>query len=402
MNSRRLRILYVAPYEPSDLAVRSRLLVGAIAQRHEVHVLTLRRRTAAPVSPIASRQRALPSKKRDKLLALRHLADPSYPLQTMAVASHAMRQAVATAMQNGAFDLVHVEHLRALPYLPDHHDVPVLFDAVDCVSELFRLAADSREAPTRWLFRAEERRVRRYEAASLRAVDRVVVASQRDASALRQLSSNARIAVVTNPVDFDRFRQVATGRSMTVVMTGKMSFHANTTAARWLCERIWPLVRAEHPDARLVIAGARPPRGLRNLACDSIEVSDYVPDLAGTIGQAAVAVAPLRYAVGVQNKVLEALACATPVVATPAAIGDLGLRNGRDVIVADTAEDLARGVRFLLSNPGIARQIGEAGLRYAATHHSITATADLLESEYFDMLGLTPPHRAEQVHVAGG
>ena len=112
--------------------------------------------------------------------------------------------------------------------------------------------------------------------------------------------------------------------------------------------------------------------------------------------------APLRYAVGVQNKVLEALACATPVVATPAAIGDLGLHNGRDAIIADTAEDLARGVSLLLSNPTVARQIGEAGLQYAMAHHSIAATADLLESEYYDMLGRTPSPRLELGYAAAG
>jgi polysaccharide biosynthesis protein PslH len=400
VTSRRLRILYVAPYEPSDLAVRARLLIGAIAQRHDVHVVTLRRPSIAPASLIGSVQRAVPSTRLDKLLALRHVVEPSYPLQTMAAASRTMRKTIAAAMQGGQYDLVHVEHLRALPYLPAQRDLPVLFDAVDCVSELFRLAARERKPPSRWLYRAEAGRLRRYETRALTTVDRVVVTSRRDAAALRECCPQARIAVVTNPVDCERFTPGGDARSRIVVMTGKMSFHANSSAARWLCERVWPLVRAEHPDACLFIAGTQPPRSIRRLACEDIHVGDYVPDLAATIRQAAVAVAPLRYAVGVQNKVLEALACATPVVATPAAIGDLGLQNGRDAIVAATAEDFARGVSFLLSHPTVARQMGQAGLQYAATHHSIAATADLLESEYYDMLGHIPRRRLEVRYVA--
>lgn len=401
-NHRRLRILYVAPYEPSDLAVRARLLIGAIAQRHDVHVLTLRRPSVAPASLIGSAQRAVPSTRLDKLLAMRHVVEPSYPLQMMAAASRAMREEVASAVHGGQYDLVHVEHLRALQYLPAQRDLPVLFDAVDCVSELFRLAARERKPPSRWLYSAEAGRVRRYEMRTLTTVDRVVVTSHRDAAALQEHCPQARIAVVTNPVDRARFTPGGDPRSRLVVMTGKMSFHANSTAARWLCERIWPLVRADHPDACLVIAGTRPPRSIRRFACEGIRVGDYVPDLAATIRQAAVAVAPLRYAVGVQNKVLEALACATPVVATPAAIGDLDLHNGRDAVIAATAEDLARGVSFLLSHPTVARQIGEAGLQYAITHHSIAATADLLESEYFDMLGRTPSRRLELRYAAAG
>jgi len=396
--SRRLRILYVAPYEPSDLAVRGRLLMGAIAERHEVDVLTLRRPSAAPASPIGNAQRALPSRRLDKLLALHHVVEPSYPLQAIAAASRGMRDAVAAAMRSGRYDLVHVEHLRALPYVPAQRRVPVLFDAVDCVSQLFRLAALDRTAPSRWLYRAEAGRLRRCETAALTSVDSVVVTSPRDAAALQDLCPSVRIAVVTNPVDLERFSSDAGTRSRLVVMSGKMSFHANSTSARWLCEAIWPLVRDEHPDASLVIAGTQPPRWLRRLATDGIRVADYVPDLAATIRQAAVAVAPLRYAVGIQNKVLEALACATPVVATPAAIGDLGLHNGRDAIVADSAAGLARGVSFLLSNPAIAREIGAAGLRYVRRHHSIGAAAEMLEAEYVAMLSRAN-HRLEQVHV---
>ncbi len=400
MTGRRLRILYVAPYEPSDLAVRSRLLIGAIAERHDVHVITLQRPSNAPASLIGSVQYSVASTGLDKLLALRHVAQPSYPLQTMAAASRAMRRAVAAAMRGGGFDLVHVEHLRALPYLPDQRNVPVLFDAVDCVSELFRLAARDRKPPARWLYRAEAARLRRYETKALTAVDRVIVSSCRDAAALRERCPRARIAVVTNPVDRSRFTPGGDTRARLVVMTGKMSFHANSTAARWLCERVWPLVRAEHPDASLLLAGAQPPRSVRRLARQDVQVGDYIPDLAAVIRSASVAVAPLRYAVGVQNKVLEALACATPVVATPAAIGDLGVRNGREVIVGATAEDLARGASFLLGHPSVARQMGEAGLQYVVTHHSIEATADLLESEYLDMLGRPPARRAELKYVA--
>jgi glycosyltransferase involved in cell wall biosynthesis len=235
------------------------------------------------------------------------------------------------------------------------------------------------------------------ESQALDSVDRVLVASQRDADALRERNPHCRITVVTNPVDLERFTPGGGRRSPTVVMTGKMSFHANAVAASWFAEAVWPLVRARHHDARLVIAGAQPPRSVRRLAADDIRVTGYVDDLAETIRSAAVAVAPLRYAAGVQNKVLEAMACATPVVATPAAVGDLAVRHLHDVLIAERPDELAAHVRLLLRDHDFARDVGIAGRRYVERHHSIPALADRLEAEYRATL-----HRnaTRPVHVA--
>jgi glycosyltransferase involved in cell wall biosynthesis len=378
----RLRILFVAPYEPSALAVRSRLLLGAIAQRHDVDVLALHRREAAPAVPTGTSGGTYTSSALERIRSVRRLANPAYPFQALAAASRGMSRAVDAAIRSRDYDLVHVEHIRALQYVPTGPRPPVVFDAVDCVSRLFSMAAPEQRATLRWLFRAEAGRLARLESQALDSVDRVLVASQRDADALRERNPRGRITVLTNPVDLERFTPGDARRSQTVVMTGKMSFHANAVAAAWFAKGVWPFVRAQHGDARLVIAGAQPPRSLRRLAAGDISVTGYVDDLAQTIRSAAVAVAPLRYAAGVQNKVLEAMACATPVVATPAAVGDLAVRHLRDIVIAERPDELAAYVRRLLSDHVLARDIGIAGRCYVEQHHSTSALVDRLEGEY--------------------
>jgi glycosyltransferase involved in cell wall biosynthesis len=377
------------------------LLLEAIAVRHEVHALCLRREAAAHGVPADAAIRSFERSALDRLLAMRHVLDPAFPLQSTAAWSRGLALAVRDAIRTGDFDVVHIEHIRALRYLPVHPRPPVLFDAVDCVSDLFRLAAAQQRRPLRWLYATEAGRLARAEANALAAVDRVLVASQRDATGLQQLDPRAPITVITNPVDLTRFTAGSDRRSETVVMTGKMSFHANAVAARWLCEEIWPAVRAQHPGARLAIAGAQP-RSLRKEAAEDIDVIGYVDDLSGVIRSAAVAVAPLRYAVGVQNKVLEAMACATPVVATPAAVGDLDLRNGRDVLVAGDASEFAARIGFLLDNPDMAREIGNAGRRYVEAHHAPRVLADRLEAVYFELLQRTPSAIVEEAEIASG
>ena len=383
MSTGRLRVLYVAAYEPSTLATRPRLLLGALAERHDLQLMTLRTARPGTEARIAAPARRFRSTLGDRLLAAPRALDRALPLQSIAVASRALRGAVARALRSGAFDLVHVEHIRSWQFVPPYPQVPVLFDAVDCVSQLFDQAAEHQPWPLRAVYREESRRVRACEARSGAAADVVVVASERDARALRStVPHRVPVTVVTNPVDTARFHPGPEQRGKTVVLSGKMSYHANAVAARWFCERVWPRVRVRHPDATLVIAGARPPRDLQRRGHDGVRVAGYVDDLGAVIGRAAVAVAPLQYAVGVQNKLLEAMACETPVVATSCAAGDLSVRSGSECLIADGEAEFAARVDFLLSNPEYARRVGLAGRAYVERRHSTSVIADLLDAQY--------------------
>jgi glycosyltransferase involved in cell wall biosynthesis len=104
--------------------------------------------------------------------------------------------------------------------------------------------------------------------------------------------------------------------------------------------------------------------------------------MAATIAASALAVAPLPYAVGNQNKILEALACAVPVVATSAAVGDLGLIHGESVLIADSVPEFVDHIVRLLRDPRFADQIGNAGRAYVIKNHSISSAVDSLEKLY--------------------
>ena len=111
-------------------------------------------------------------------------------------------------------------------------------------------------------------------------------------------------------------------------------------------------------------------------------MTGYVRDLNALVSAAAVAVSPLPYAVGIQNKVLEAMASGTPVVASAAAAGGLCATHGRDLLVADTAEEFADATLRLLDDQETWRSVAEHGANYVAAQHNWETITQRLTAVY--------------------
>ena len=162
-----------------------------------------------------------------------------------------------------------------------------------------------------------------------------------------------------------------------------MSFHANVAGILTFVQQTLPLIWRQRPDVRLVIAGSAPPTSVRRLARDPrITVTGYVPDLRSYIGRATVAISPLPYAVGIQNKVLEAMAMGTPVVVSASAAAGLQTLDGQDLLVAETAEAFAASVLHLLTDQELWQTLSQHGQAYVAAHHDWDAIIEHLTELY--------------------
>lgn len=401
-----MHLLLVTPNPPSPIRVRPYQLARALAARG--HDLTL----AFPVSGPAEAADAAalreagfailaqPLGPARRLAGLATAALHGQPLQARWAWQPRLAARLAAAVAEAArsqapFTAAHVEHLRGAAYALALGDrLPVVWDAVDCISALFsQTAGRGPNRGSRLLARLELPATRRYERRLLGRLSPVAVSSPVDRAALLALlppfapPPRRPIAVIPNGVDLAAFRPPADSRRLpaTVLFSGKLSYHANQSAALDLAQKVMPLVWAARPDARLVLAGAQPSAALSSLAQADparITVTGYVDDLAAWMQRATVAAAPLRYGVGIQNKVLEAMACAAPVVATPAAAQALGVQDGRDLLLAADPADLAAGIVSLISDPARAAAIGDAGRRYVEAHHGWDAAAAGFEALY--------------------
>ncbi|HEX9371880.1 MAG TPA: glycosyltransferase [Roseiflexaceae bacterium] len=389
-----MRILYLTPYVPSQVRVRPYQFIRHLAALgHEVTLICLAGRNEEPAALEDLRRCcrevvAVPTSGRQAALqALRALPSPR-PLQA---AYGASAELVGEARRRaGRHDVVHVEHLRGSSYGPPLRDYPLLLDAVDCISLLFeRAVRQGASAASRARALLDLARTRRAEGRLGDVFRQVVVTSDEDRWALRQLQAPGapapQIDVVPNGVDLAAFAPApADGREpATLVLTGKMSYHANEAAALDLGRAIMPLIWRERRDVRCLIIGRDPPPAVRALAADPrIAVLGEVPAVPPYLQRATLAVAPLRYGVGIQNKVLEAMATATPVVATPQAARALGAHSGEAIALAATPAAFAATVLELLDAPARRSALGEAGRRYVEARHDWHQSAARLVGRY--------------------
>jgi glycosyltransferase involved in cell wall biosynthesis len=292
-----------------------------------------------------------------------------------------MAKELAERVSHKEFDIVHVEHLRGSRYgvhiKSKFPTVPVIWDSVDCISHLFQQAAgQSSSFFGKFVTRFELVRTRNAEGNLICSFDHVLVTSSADKSALLELAPREKepspISVLPNGVNLDYFHpnpEIQRGTA-TIVFSGKMSYHANISMVKYLVSEIMPRVWQACPEAQLFVVGKDPPHDIKKLEDRPlVTVTGTVEDIRPYLWRATVSIVPLLYGAGIQNKILEAMATGAPVVTTSRTLSALQVQSGRDLLVANNADEFAQNILLLIKDRNLARGIGDSGLAYVRSKH---------------------------------
>jgi glycosyltransferase involved in cell wall biosynthesis len=402
----RLRVLYVTQVPPSPprygAQVRIHGLMTALAERHEVSAVC-----CAGSEGEAERARAAmggycrevhivvdPTSEataRKRLLQLHSLAS-RHSFERLLFTTARMQRRIDAVLSARRFDVVNVEgpfvvHHRFRTAPPGAPAPRVVLDEHNVEYDVSRQIAGRQDAsPARRIYAAVNwRKMRREEERAWGRVDAITVTSPHDAGRVRAAHPAARVAVVPNAVDVERYAprpdDPPPDRS-TLLFFGALDYFPNSDALAFFLDHVWPRVLAAHPSTRLRILGRRPPAWLVARREPGVEIGGFVEDLRPSIAAAGAVIVPLRLGGGTRLKILEAMAMAKPIVSTELGAEGIDVAHGRELLLADGAEAFAAEIGRLLDAPALGIRLGRAARALVERRYSWRASAAVVDEVF--------------------
>lgn len=362
------------------LMARHRVFVGTFVDdpEDEAHVETLRALCTglhvARLHPARARLSSLAGLMGGEALTLRYYRDAAL---TDWVRDTVRRERIDAAV---IFSSSMAQHA-------DGMDLPMLVDFVDVDSAKWTEYAAHHRWPMSWLYQREGRELLAYERTLAARAARSFFVTEKETALFRSMApeSAGNCEAMCNGVDADYFSPDPSRPSpfaddeRPLVFTGAMDYWPNVDAVTWFAGAILPRLRERWPELRLHIAGRNPTPAVRALAGPAVSVTGTVPDMRPYLQHAAVVVAPLRLARGIQNKILEAMAMGRPVVAASECAAAITADPGLEIVCAEDSDAFVREVDALLRDPARAAAIGEAGRRCVRRDYSWDAHLSAFE-----------------------
>ncbi len=389
------------PYpSESGAAIRNMGIIrGLSGAGHRISLLSFAEQPPAAANPLfqlCQRVEAVPLPHHGKLKRIVKLFSSRQADMEFRLASAEFRQTLRRRLQEEAFDLIQFSGIELGSCLPliqaNKKEAKIVYDALNAEAELQRVVAQVDRAVFRRLPAAiyssiQSARLEGFERAICRGVDATIAVSDEDRSFLRE-HNGAPIFVMPNGITVADYKPPAiTAREpLLLVFSGKMDYRPNVDAVEWFHSAIFPLVRAQLPQARLLIVGRNPHQRLESLAADrSLRVTGWVESVQPFLQAAAIYVVPLRMGSGTRLKILQAMAARCAVVSTSIGAAGLNADALNALAIADDAAAFARAIISLLDDERRRRELGELAQAQVSRYYDWSALIPRLLQAYAEL-----------------
>ena len=259
-------------------------------------------------------------------------------------------------------DFIFAQLIRTAPIVMTRRERKIL-DYMDVFSKGIERRMRTEPFYLKPLFKCEQRRLVHYEAKVFDWFDASTIISNQDKNLIQHVQRD-EIIVVPNGVDLDFFYPAQGIKSFEILFNGNMNYPPNIEAAEYLCKKVLPIVHQKKPNVKVLISGTSPSARVLNLVSNKVVVSGYVPDVRVNFSKCMMLVAPMQSSIGLQNKLLEAMAMGIPCITSTLANNALQAEDGTEIFVADTPEAFAEKIIKLLENKTLSDLLSANGLKF--------------------------------------
>ncbi|PID93910.1 MAG: hypothetical protein CSA95_05445 [Bacteroidetes bacterium] len=290
------------------------------------------------------------------------------PLQNGLFYSRKAKKRLATLVEQVQPDHLYCQLIRVAD-LAKTLSIPCTIDYQDAMSTNMLRRKKASPLLMKPVMDMEYRRLVNYEQKVYHQFDHHTIISLPDKN-LMPCRLKDSIHLIPNGVDYTYFSPMEGPKEVDIVFTGNMGYPPNIDACEFLIQEIIPLVKQRIEGVNVMLAGANPHPRVQRLASPTVEVTGWVDDIRDCYARSRVFVAPMRIGTGLQNKLLEAMAMQIPCITTPLANSALGGTHGENILVGETAQEIADQLVMLLSHKEKATAMGRAGHQFVRQHFS--------------------------------
>lgn len=298
------------------------------------------------------------------------------PFQTAYFFSFKAKKMILQSIQKFKPYVAYVQLIRVANYLEDIQ-MPKILDFQDALSTNMFRRSKREKVFLRAFFKFESKLIKKYELRLLSKFNHCTIISELDRITIEE-SGNQQISIVPNGVDTQFFSPQNLDKKYDISFVGNMGYAPNVDASIFLVKEIMPLVWKILPKTKVVLAGANPTPEVLHLQSSQVEVTGWVDDIRNYYAESHVFVAPLRMGTGMQNKILEAMAMGLPCVSTSLAANPIGANEKEEIMVENSAADIANQIVFLLNNPDKCSVIAQNTRRFVEKQYSWESQTETL------------------------
>ena len=271
-------------------------------------------------------------------------------------------------------DAVFCHLIRMSEYAKNLNIHPSILDYMDTFSMGMKRMISTAEFYLKLPIRLEEKRLAKYENDCFQYFDHHLIISKQDRDCIPHPDFKS-IEVVANGVDFEYYQPIQSAKKYDLLFIGNMSYKPNIDSVKYAVEKILPELHKLNPTASLMIAGANPTAAVKDLKNKYVEVSGWVEDPRELISASKIMIAPMLISIGLQNKILQAMAMKLPCVISRLANNAIGAPENECVLVADNPLEYASKINLLLSDPSLGERIAENAYKFVAENFNPISNA---------------------------
>ncbi len=378
-----MNILFLTPRFPYPLIGGDRIkpynLLKYLSKSHNVHLVTFYQGGTPPktyikeINELGINLNVIPLYPIDAGLRTVKSLFNLLPLEVAYYTQTSYKKVVNELLKTKKFDLAFAFFMRTSEYIKEVNIKKILI-AEDCRTLYqYRSYKESRNILQKSVRFWEYNKLKKYEPIITSYFDITTCVTDVDLEALRKLNPNAQYRLLTNGVDINKFVPPKdNSQRRYIIFTGKLNTWANVLMIQTIVNEIFPIIKKQIPEIELKIVGSHPLHQITNIckSDDKIELISDVPEIVPYLQSAKLFLHPHSGGSGIQNKLLEAMACGCSVVTTPTGIQGIDAKHGEDVLIGNNPKELAKLCIEILSNQELANKLSKNAREVIVNTHS--------------------------------